>query len=94
MKESSKSVQRIEKKKKKMAALLEIARLNQNDRDNRATLHVAEQTTETTRAQSDSEPSPKRLRTEQGQVAIHYTQTVDWHTSNKYKKKSAKQVLV
>lgn len=58
-----------------MDALLEIAQLNQNDRDNRATLHVAEQTTKTITAKTDPEPSPKRLRTEQGQV--HYTKTRD-----------------
>lgn len=75
MKESLKSIQRIEKKKKKMDALLEIAQLNQNDRDHRATLHVAKQTTETITAKIDPEPSPKRLRTEQGQV--HYTKTRD-----------------
>lgn len=65
-------MQRIENKKKKMDALLEIAQLNQNDRDNRATLHVVkEQTIKTiTTVKINPEPSPKRLRTEEGQV--HY----------------------
>lgn len=53
----------MEKKKKKKTALLEIAQLNANDKDN-TTAIVSESETVTENMPPLQEPSPKRLRTE------------------------------
>lgn len=68
MKDSTKSLQRIEKKKKKMAALLEISRLNQHDRNKATQVEQTEAQPEAVKA--SLEPSPKRLRTEEGEVRV------------------------
>ncbi|KAI4470199.1 rna exonuclease rexo1 / reco3 family member-related [Holotrichia oblita] len=60
---SSKRVIRMEKKKKKKTALLEIAQLNADDKDNTTTI-VSKHETVIENMQPFQEPSPKRLRTE------------------------------
>lgn len=60
---SSKQMVRMEKKKKKMAALLEIAKLNAHDRDIKSSATLENETV-LENTQSVKEPSPKRLRTE------------------------------
>lgn len=60
---SAKRMKRIEKKKKKMAALLEITKLNEYDRANKcAQMTLNNSTVESTFV--ETEPTPKRLRTE------------------------------
>lgn len=71
---SSKRLNRIEKKKKKMAALLEIAKLNEYDRANKSNnqrmiidINSVKENSLTT------EPSPKRLKTEESTNNINNT---------------------
>ncbi|GJQ68370.1 hypothetical protein Trydic_g16961 [Trypoxylus dichotomus] len=59
---SSKRLMRIEKKKKKMAALVEVAKLNANDNNKFLTISHDEAGNES--SVSLKEPSPKRLRTD------------------------------
>lgn len=58
---------RIEKKKKKMAALLEISKLNEYDRIAKS-LHTAENNSLT--PSPEIEPNPKRLRTELNEASV------------------------
>lgn len=57
---ASKRMIRIEKKKKKMAALLEIAKLNEYDR----VVKSAREVETSTLTPTEIEPNPKRLRTD------------------------------
>ncbi|KRT82027.1 hypothetical protein AMK59_5758, partial [Oryctes borbonicus] len=60
---SSKRLMRIEKKKKKMAALVEIAKLNASDSNNKV-LDISKDELGIESLQALKEPSPKRLRTD------------------------------
>lgn len=64
MKTSSKKAQRIENKKKKMAALWEISKLNEYDRALKKKQKLNAVTTENNIIETEVEPKPKRLRTE------------------------------
>lgn len=57
---ASKRMIRIEKKKKKMAALLEIAKLNEYDR----VVKSAREIENNPLSPTETEPNPKRLRTD------------------------------
>lgn len=61
---SKKRLNRIEKKKKKMAALLEISKLNEYDRANKC-VRMTLNELKTEENLSNLEPSPKRLKTEE-----------------------------
>lgn len=64
---------RIEKKKKKMAAFLEISRLNEFDRNTKKFARKLETPPEDLQV-IETEPTPKRLRTEaEAEVTVHET---------------------